>query len=227
MVNELLQKGTTKATLNITMSKSIPFQEHTNQYEQWFEENRWVYEAELKAVKSLLPHGKYGMEIGVGTGRFAAPVGIKIGIEPSSSMRAFALKRGIKVLGAVAENLPFKDSTFTHVLMVTTICFLDDVNVAFTEAYRVLSKEGHLIIGFVDRGSLIGQEYLRHKDGNLFYRDATFYCVDEILETMKNIGFNDFDFCQTIFSDLSQITENEIVRSGYGKGSFIVIRGKK
>ena len=209
------------------MSKFIPFQKHTTQYEQWFEENRMVYKAELKAVKSLVPHGQYGIEIGVGTGRFAAPAGVTVGIEPSSRMRALAVKRGIKVLGGVAEKLPFKDSTFPFALMVTTICFLDDINEAFREAHRVLSKEGYLIVGFVDRNSLIGQEYLRHKDNNVFYRDATFYCVNEVLEIMGNVGFNDFDFCQTIFRDLSQITEHEVVKPGYGQGSFVVIRGRK
>ena len=37
------------------MPKTYPFQKHTGQYENWFAENRWVYEAELRAVKALLP----------------------------------------------------------------------------------------------------------------------------------------------------------------------------
>ena len=209
------------------MTKSVPFEKHTTEYEEWFEKNRMVYEAELRAVQSLLPQDQSGMEIGVGSGRFAAPLGVRVGIEPSSRMRSLALRRGITVLGGVAENLPFRDLTFTYILMVTTICFLDDVNRAFREAHRVLSQGGQLIIGFVDRSSLIGQEYLRHKDNNVFYRDATFYSVDEVLETMRNTGFNDFDCCQTIFNDLSQITEDEPVKPGYGQGSFVVIRGKK
>ena len=209
------------------MNKSIPFEKHTAQYEEWFEKNRMVYAAELRAVQSLLPKGQSGMEIGVGTGRFAAPLGIRLGVEPSKSMRSRALKKGITALGAVAENLPFKDATFTHVLMVTTLCFLDDVNKAFREAHRVLSEGGHLIIGFVDRSSLIGQEYLQHKNNNVFYREATFYSADEVIETMKKTGFHDFDSCQTIFGDLSEITEKEVVKTGYGQGSFIVIRGKK
>jgi len=206
------------------MSKSLPFDKFTAEYEQWFEKNPMVYDAELRAVSALLPQGHSGMEIGVGTGRFAAPLGIRVGVEPSGSMRSLALKQGIKALGGLAENLPFKDSSFTHVLMVTTLCFLDDVNKAFCEAHRVLSEKGQLIIGFVDRSSPIGQEYLKHKDNNVFYKDATFYCVDEVLETMKRAGFSDFNFRQTIFEDLSQITENEVVKTGYGQGSFIVLR---
>ena len=175
------------------MIKSDPFEKHTSEYEQWFEKNRMVYEAELRAVRTLLPRGHSGMEIGVGTGRFAAPLGIKVGVEPSGSMRSLALKKGVQVLGGLAENLPFKDSVFSHVLMVTTICFLDNIEQAFREAYRVLSKGGCLIIGFVDRESRIGQQYLKHKENNVFYRDATFYSTGEILEIMKRSGFHNFD----------------------------------
>jgi len=211
----------------ITMPKIVPFQKYAARYERWFEKNHWVYEAELKAVRSLLPEGQYGMEIGVGTGKFAAPLGVKIGVEPSGRMRAFAQKRGIKVLGGVAEKLPFKDSVFEFVLMVTTICFVDDIDKAFKEACRVLPKGGYLITGLVDRNSPIGQIYLRHQNKNVFYKEATFYSVDEVLEIMKQTGFNDFSFRQTIFRNLSEITEHETVKSGYGEGSFVVIRGKK
>ncbi|HHO77353.1 MAG TPA: class I SAM-dependent methyltransferase [Deltaproteobacteria bacterium] len=209
------------------MVKSAAFENYTLEYEQWFEKNREAYEAELRAVSALLPQGHSGMEIGVGTGRFAVPLGIRVGVEPSGHMRSLALKKGIKVLGGLAENLPFKDAVFSHVLMVTTICFLDNTDQAFREAHRVLSKGGCLIIGFVDRESLIGRQYLKHKENNVFYRDATFYSTGEVLEIMKRNGFHDFDSRQTIFDDLSMINGQEEVRSGYGQGSFIVLRGKK
>jgi ubiquinone/menaquinone biosynthesis C-methylase UbiE len=57
----------------------------------------------------------------VGTGRFAAPLGIRIGIDPAESMRKIARKRKIEVLGGVAEYLPFKDSSCELVLMITEI----------------------------------------------------------------------------------------------------------
>ena len=47
-----------------------------------------------------------------------------------------------------AESLPFADSQFDFVLMFTTICFLDDIETAFNEVYRVLKSGGSLIIGF-------------------------------------------------------------------------------
>lgn len=61
------------------MPRISPFEKYAEQYESWFEKNRWVYEAELRAVKAMLPAVGTGLEIVVGTGRFAGPLGIKDG----------------------------------------------------------------------------------------------------------------------------------------------------
>jgi len=91
-------------------AEKSPFEKHVEQYEEWFEKNRWVYEAELRVVKAMIPTAGHGMEIGVGTGRFAEPLGIKIGAEPSKRMREIAQKRGIQVLDGVAEEVFSLDS---------------------------------------------------------------------------------------------------------------------
>ena len=57
------------------MAKIEPFEKFTRQYEDWFEEHSYVYESELKAVRMLLPEYQNGVEIGVGSGRFAVPLG--------------------------------------------------------------------------------------------------------------------------------------------------------
>ena len=209
------------------MPKTASFQQHAKQYDEWFRKNHLVYKAELKAIKSLVPIDGYGMEIGVGTGRFAFPLGIKWGVDPSSKMMEIAQKRGINVVGGVAEKLPFSESLFDFVLMVTTVCFLDDINNAFMEAYRVVKKDGYFIIGLLDRNSPLARIYLKNKNENIFYKESTFYTVDEVVEDMKLSGFDNFDFRQTIFQHPSKIIENEPVRSGYGEGLFTVIRGRK
>jgi len=209
------------------MPKISVFQKHFVQYEEWFTENRWVYEAELRAVKALIPEKGLGIEIGVGTGRFAQPLGIKIGIEPSGRMKKIAQKRGIQVLDGVAEELPFSNSEFDFALMVTTVCFVDDIDKSLQEAYRILSQDGFLIIGLVDRNSSVGQIYLSHQNESVFYKNATFFSVDELIEIMTQIGFRDFVFRQTIFQTLSETTENEPVKHGYGEGSFVVIRATR
>ena len=164
------------------MPKIAPFEKYAKQYEAWFVKNRWVYDAELRAVKAMLPTEGLGLEIGVGTGRFAEPLGIKIGIEPSKRMREIAQQRGIQVINGVAEELPFKGSKFDFALMVTTICFVDNAKQAILEAQQVLSHEGFLIIGFVDRSSMMGQTYLNRQNESVFYKEATFFSVNKLIK---------------------------------------------
>lgn len=208
------------------MPRVKPFEEFPDHYEDWFEENQAVYESELQALQTLLPKGKQVIEIGVGSGRFAAPLDIRTGIEPSSQMRKLARQRGIDAREGVAENLPLEDSQFDFVLMVTTICFLDDIEKAFREVQRILKPAGEFIIGFIDRESEVGQTYQQYKNESPFYSIATFYSVDEIISYLKKTGFRDFEFVQTIFRNLSEIKEPEPVKTGYGEGSFVGINAK-
>jgi ubiquinone/menaquinone biosynthesis C-methylase UbiE len=142
-------------------------------------------------------------------------------------MMKIARKRGIKVIGGVAEMLPFRRSLFDFILMVTTICFLSKVEVALKEASRVLKPNGGLIIGFIDRNSPVGKLYLKHKEENVFYRVANFYTAQEVIALLGKAGFHSFSFTQTIFHLLPEITSVEPVKDGYGKGSFVVIRAQK
>jgi SAM-dependent methyltransferase len=111
--------------------------------------------------------------------------------------------------------------------MVTTVCFLDDIDLAFQEAYRVLRPRGSFIIGFVDKNSPIGREYEQRKNESPFYKAATFYSVDELLVYLKRAGFLKFRFCQTLFGPLQDMQESSDVKEGFGEGSFVVIRAEK
>lgn len=209
------------------MPKTEPFEKYTDRYENWFEKNRYVYQSEINAIREILPDFESGVEIGVGSGRFAEPLGIKFGIEPSYEMRKAARSRGIKVVDSVAENLPFKDSSFDLALMVTTLCFLDDVRKAFIETYRILKPGGYFINGFVDKNSKVGRIYQKNKQESVFYRLAIFFATEEVVKLLKKAGFKDFKFRQTIFNNLDMITQMEKIKRGYGEGSFIAIRAKK
>ena len=115
------------------MAKTRPFDEHPGRYERWFEDNWYVYRSELKAIESVFPASGRGVEIGIGSGRFAEPLGITEGVEPSQSMRRLAAGRGLAVTDGVAEALPLEDGSYDFALMVTTICFVDDPRAAFGE----------------------------------------------------------------------------------------------
>ncbi len=207
-----------------------PFEKHTEKYEDWFERNKYAYISELKAVEKLFGKCHFEdrcLEVGVGTARFAAPLKIKEGVEPSREMAKIARKRGVKVKTAVAENLPYPDNRFDKVLMVTTICFVKDPLKSLEEVHRVLKPGGKIVIGFVDKDSFLGQKYLQKKDKSLFYKPATFFSADEIKEMLLQAGFENLKFVQTIFKDPGQMQKEDPVKEGYGEGAFVVVKATK
>ncbi len=206
------------------MAKTEPFDTHTDDYDRWFDEHPLVYEAELKAVDELLPPSREGgLEIGVGSGKFAFRLGVPVGVEPSIPMAERAAGLGIEVHEGAAEALPFPDGSFRYVLMVVTICFVDDPLLSFQESFRVIRPGGCIVVGFVDRESEIGREYESRKATSVFYRDARFHTTDEILGLLSTSGFREPRAKQTLIPG----EREDVIRDGYGDGSFVVVRAGK
>ncbi|MFA7404395.1 MAG: class I SAM-dependent methyltransferase [Pelobacteraceae bacterium] len=203
---------------------STAFDEQASEYDAWFEKHPDLYLAELEAIRSFIPVNGSGIEIGVGAGRFAAPLGIPIGVDPAPRMADLARHRGVEVVPGMAEDLPFADCSFDFAIMVTVVCFLDDVGLAFREACRILKPNGTLVIGFIDQESELGYYYSQKKEQSRFYRDATFYSVSELVGLLTNAGFLDFAYRQTLFPEE---TTNLTVKEGYGSGGFVVIQAIK
>jgi SAM-dependent methyltransferase len=208
------------------MPRTAPFEEHTDRYESWFETHEAAYESELAALRRLVPSAGRGLEVGVGTGRFAAPLGLEYGLDPASEMLARARDRDVTVVEGVAEALPFRDDAFDVVLLVTTICFVDDVPATFAEAARVLDDDGVFVLGYIDRDSPVGQRYQAEKDENPFYRDATFVATEEVVAALDDAGFTDREFAQTVFEWPGDLTEPDRVEQGYGEGSFVGVAAR-
>ncbi len=167
----------------IIMPKIEPFEKHSDAYDQWFDDHRDFYAAELETIRRLIPPaGAKGLEVGVGSGKFAVPLGIKVGVEPSEKMANKARLKGVDVHSGVAEKLPFSDGLFDFVLMVTTICFLDDVAKSLTEAFRLLKAEGSIVVGFIDSESSLGRQYAEKKESSRFYKNAAFFSTSEVLK---------------------------------------------
>jgi len=209
------------------MAKTRVFDSHVTEYDNWFDINKFVFQSELEAVKKVLPKVDDVVEIGIGSGIFAQPLGIKKGIEPSKSMRKEAEKKGLIVIDAVAENLPYADASLNGAVMITSICFVDDIYQAFREAHRIIKNGGFLILGYVDKDSPIGKEYIKHKDESLFYKEASFFGTEELYTILQQTGFKVTDTYQTIFGKIEEIKEIQPTLEGYGKGSFVVVRALK
>lgn len=70
------------------MARTRPFDEHLEEYEQWFHDNWFVFQSEPAAIEKFIPRKGKGVEIGIGSGIFAAPLVIDQGIDPSEGMRS-------------------------------------------------------------------------------------------------------------------------------------------
>jgi ubiquinone/menaquinone biosynthesis C-methylase UbiE len=207
-----------------TQNNPSIFDSSAADYDSWFDRHSNIFENELAVIRKLIPENGKGIEIGAGTGRFSKALGISIGIEPSHAMAQMAIARGISVINAKAEALPFHSLSFDFALMVTTVCFLNDIPKAFNEAHRILKKNGSFILGMIDKESELGKKYEAQKATNPWYKDAHFHAVKEITELLEQSGFTQFEYWQTLFISIEQ---TETPEPGYGKGSFVVIRAQK
>lgn len=209
------------------MARTQPFDEHLDEYEDWFRKHFYVYESEVEAVRYFIPQNKKGIEIGIGTGRFAVPLKIREGVEPSAKMREHSIKLGLKVYPGTAEKLPLENQSYDFALMVTTICFVDDINKSFKEAYRILKPGGNFIIGLVDKDSPLGKIYEEIKEQNQFYKFATFYSTEEIIQLLQQNKFENIQTIQTVFGNMEEIKHLQNFKEGYKEGSFVVINAVK
>ncbi|OIN95763.1 SAM-dependent methyltransferase [Candidatus Desantisbacteria bacterium CG1_02_38_46] len=201
------------------------FNVYAKRYDDWYEKNKFAYLSELKVLKYVIPQKGKGLEIGVGTGRFAEPLGIKVGIDPSKKMLKFAFRRNIKTFVGKGEHLPFKNGEFDFILIVITLCFVDNPEKVIAESKRVLRDKGKLIIGIIDKNSKLGKFYQKKK--SVFYRVANFFSPEEVINLLKNNGFKSIVTFQTIFDLPENIKKVEKHKRGYGKGGFVVVLGKK
>jgi len=206
------------------MPRIEPFEKYSDEYDQWFDTHIDLYAAELDALRRLMPPAAAeGLEVGVGSGKFAVPLGIKVGVEPSEHMAHKARLQGIDVHAGVAEKLPFADGLFAFVVMVTTICFVDDVAASLREAFRVLKTDGFIIVGFVDRESELGKQYAAKKESSRFYKDACFFSAPEVLKYLEESGFGVTNILQTLVPG----EPSKTVLEGFGRGAFVAIKGIK
>ncbi len=199
---------------------------YVEKYDAWFDKNKFAYLSELEVLKKLVPLNGKGLEIGVGTGRFAKPLNISVGIDPLWGMLEAAVKRKVKAFYGRGEEIPFEEEEFDYALMVTTLCFVKNPDKVIKEARRVIKSNGEIIIGIIDRSSFMGKHYM-NKSKSVFYKNARFYSAEEVIELLKNNNFVNIKTYQTLFQLPGKIKKIDKIEKGYGKGGFVVISGNK
>ena len=167
------------------------FDESAGDYDRWFDDHGEVYAAQVRLLQDAVPQGGCGLELGVGSGRFAVPLDIRYGIDPSLKLLAMAQIRGIEVVQGEGEHLPYRAETFDYVLMMTVICFLENPPGVMQETFRVLLKGGYLILGFIEKNGEIAMQYRQEKTKGRFLRFARFLTVDEVARLAEDAGFSE------------------------------------
>ncbi|MGB9831134.1 MAG: class I SAM-dependent methyltransferase [Fervidicoccus fontis] len=166
------------------------FDERTKEYDSWFDKQQKIYKSEVDLAKRF-PCISPCLEIGVGTGRFAKPLNVEFGIDPSVSSLKISAEKGIEVIRATAEYLPLRDESFNTAYLIVTLCFVEDPNRTLLEAFRILKPEGKLVTCVVPLDSQWGSFYeeKKKKGETFFYKEAVFFTKKEIKEMISNAGF--------------------------------------
>ncbi len=195
------------------------FDDYVELYDRWYDEHPRIYQSEVSALEHFVPWYGKGLEIGVGTARFAAPLHIEYGIDPSMEMARIAAERDIVTVIGRGEYLPFCDDIFDFVLMATVICFIQDLEKAVTESARVLKSQGSLILAFIDRDSPLGLEYRGDEETRAFFRHANFHTLDEVRAVLTKANFGQQEVIQTVFEEYGSKPSGFVVIRGIKKGT--------
>jgi len=166
------------------------FDQYAADYDHWFDVHPEIYTTQLSRVRSVLPGQGRGLEVGVGSGRFAAGLGIRHGIDPSLPLITMARRREIEAVIGVGESLPYQAGTFDYILMITVICFMDDFARAFKEAFRVIRPGGTLIVAFMEKDSEIARRERKKESAGRFLQHAAFQSTNDVTTALAAAGFS-------------------------------------
>jgi len=160
-------------------------------YETWYHTPRgkWIADTEFAMMmKLILPiKGDSLLDVGCGTGHFSrrfSREGLSVtGTDTDNDSLEFARKLGgnVKYTLGSAYSMPFEDKAFDHCSAITTLCFMDEPQVAMREMLRV-ARRG-VTIGLLHKKSLL---YLKkQKHGN--YKNARWSSLSDVHNWLKGI----------------------------------------
>ena len=172
-------------------------------YDRWYEsvEGAAVFAAEVACLRVAAPQIKGDwLEIGVGTGRFAVGLGVSMGVDASLPMLTIAARRGVRAIAGNGENLPCPERSLDGILMVATLCFVEDAPRVLHECARVLRPGGALLIGHIPADGPWGQSYLQKaREGHPLYSHARFGTAEELRHSASTAGLTLKGAASTLF----------------------------
>ena len=227
------------------------FDGYADKYDEWFMKNENLFTSELKLFKKVLGDisGKKLLSVGCGSGLFESYIDSSNieGIEPSEDMGKIAEKRGVNVIKyGLIEDVNLPDAKYDIIYFNGSSSYMEDLAPVYGKCLRALKEGGKLILLDVPKESAFGFMYLLGKSLNTYdhgyLKDAmpelpyplalassgVWHTTEEKINVLKNLGFNDFKFFQTLVKNpLYTNEEVEEVIEGYKSGGYVaIIAGK-
>jgi len=165
------------------------FDHYADDYDKWFDANNEVYSTQAGYLRRYISGTRNSLEIGVGSGRFASRLGIQHGLDPSPRMLAMARQRGVETVLGMGEFLPYRAGIFDCILMMTVICFMEDVARSFREAFRIIRPGGTLVVAFMEKDGEVARRELTRKPVGQFLHHAKFLTADQVMAALTDAGF--------------------------------------
>lgn len=179
------------------------FDTYAAHYDAWYETEvgRPIFASEVACLRPFLDrHPGPSLEIGVGSGRFAQALAVEYGVDPAPSPLRLAGARGIRVVQARGESLPFPNEVFGEVLIALTLCFVGDPAGVLEESRRVLRPGGGLVLGLVLKESPWAEFYARKgSEGHPIYSQAQFFAKSDVEALLHSAGFEAFEYRSCLF----------------------------
>lgn len=222
-------------------------------YDSWFMKNEYLFESEFLLFKKALGdiNGKHVLSVGCGSGLFESnlensSISFIEGIEPSEDMALIAEKRGMKVKCTSIEEAEIKKNIYDIIYFNGSPSYIEDLNYAYSKSYNSLKQNGKIIIFDVPKESAFGFMYLLAKSLDTFNheflnkaipelpyplelaKNGIWYTTEEQIQILKNIGFKNFKYYQTLIKNPIYTNEEaEEVIEGYKSGGYVAIIAEK
>jgi SAM-dependent methyltransferase len=194
------------------------FERLAARYDAWYDgpAGRAVFSSEVACLRPLLRGlPRPWAEVGVGSGRFAASLGVDVGLDPAVAPLALARSRGVRVIRGTGEHLPFRAGVFGAVLVVVTVCFAEDPAALLAEARRVIRPDGAVMLGEVFAESPWGRFYQHQRArGHPFYSAARFLTRDHALALLAGAGLYVQAARSTLYQPPAGVPQPELARDG-------------
>ncbi len=200
------------------MVRASLFERLAARYDAWYDgpAGQAVFPSEVACLRPLLRGlPRPWAEVGVGSGRFAAALGVDVGLDPAAALLALARSRGVRVIRGTGEHLPFRAGVFGAVLVVVTVCFAEDPAALMAEARRVIRPDGAVVLGEVFAESPWGRFYQHQAArGHPFYSAARFLTRDHALALLAGAGLHRQAARSTLYQPPAAVPQPEPARDG-------------